>query len=400
MNKDMKYNPQQENEDQYVFRICDIKESSGLTWKEVADIINEELGNNYTESAYRKRYQMFQSGLKTCEKQVFSDDGYLQKIKEQTDEFYKAKKQFQDQRREYHKVLAKDARFEHLEEELIKAANNLSVEKALTDYSCYKWHDAKNDAVLCLTDWHLGMVTNNIWNEYNVQICKDRVNKLYKKAVEHITLHNVNKLHIMILGDMVNGAIHNSCRVASEEDVCEQLMDASELLAELINELSKYVNEVHVYSTYGNHARTIQNKEDSVHSDNMERIIPWWLAWRMKDNSKVFVENNDFYEFIYFNVKGHGVVGVHGDLENFRKLGVDMHTLFSKQFGLDVEYCFSGDKHHSESVDFYGIENVLVSSLCGTDNYANGKRLYSKAGQTLCIFNQEDGKVCSYNITF
>ena len=400
MNNDMKYNPQQENEDQYVFRICSMKDSAGMTWQEIADIINQALDNNYTESAYRKRYQMFQSGLKTCEKQVFSDNEYLQKIKEQTDELYKAKKQFQDQRREYHKVLAKDARSEHLEEELIKAANNLSAEKMLKDYSSYKWHNANNDAVLCLTDWHLGMVTNNIWNEYNVQICKDRVNKLYKKAVEYLSLHNVNKLHVMILGDMVNGAIHSSCRVASEEDVCEQLMDASELLAELINELSKYVNEVHVYSTYGNHARTIQKKEDSVHSDNMERIIPWWLSWRLKDNSKIVVEDNEFYEFIYLNVKGHGVVGVHGDLENFRKLGVDMHTLFSKQFGLDVEYCFSGDKHHSESVDFYGIENVLVSSLCGTDNYANGKRLYAKAGQTLCIFNQEDGKVCSYNITF
>ena len=45
-----------------------------------------------------------------------------------------------------------------------------------------------------------------------------------------------------------------------------------------------YVNEVSVYSTYGNHARTVQKKEDSIHSDNMERIIPWWLSYRLKDN--------------------------------------------------------------------------------------------------------------------
>ena len=71
-----------------------------------------------------------------------------------------------------------------------------------------------------------------------------------------------------------------------------------------------------------------------------------------------------------------------------------------EQYGFDVEYTFSGDKHHLDSNDPYGIENVLVRSLCGTDNYANNKRLYSKAGQTLCIFNQEDGKVCTYNIAF
>lgn len=396
-----KFKPDEENQEQYIYRICSMKDSAGMTWKQIADIINEALGNNYTESAYRKRYQMFQSGLKACEKEIFTDDEYLKKVQAQTDELYKATRRLYDQRREYNKILVKDARSEHLEEELIKAANNLSKEKMLDDSHDFCYHvGATNDALLCITDWHLGMVTDNIWNRYDIKECVDRVGKLYNKASKYLSLHKVNKLHVMVLGDLVNGAIHSTVRVASEEDTCDQLMHASELLAELINRLSKYVNEVHVYSTYGNHARTVQKKEDSIHSDNMERIIPWWLEWRLKDNSKVCIEDNDYYEFIYLDILGHGVIGVHGDLENFRKLGIDMHTLFSKKYGFDVEYVFSGDKHHAESIDSYGIENVLVSSLCGTDNYANNKRLYSKAGQTLCIFNREDGKVCTYNITF
>ena len=397
-----KFKPDEENQEQYIYRICSMKDSSGMTWKEIADIINEALGNNYTESAYRKRYQMFQSGLKACEKEIFTDDEYLKKIQAQTDEAYKAARRLSDQRREYHKLLVKDARSEHLEEELIKAANNLSKEKMLSDDDiCYTYNiGATNDALLCVTDWHLGMVTDNIWNKYDIKECVNRVGKLYSKAREYLTLHKVNKLHIMVLGDLVNGAIHSTVRVASEEDTCDQLMHASELLAELINRLSKHVNEVHVYSTYGNHARTVQRKEDSIHSDNMERIIPWWLEWRLKENSKVHIEDNDYYEFIYLDILGHGIIGVHGDLESFRKLGIDMHTLFSKKYNFDVEYVFSGDKHHYETMDSYGIDNVLVSSLCGTDNYANNKRLYSKAGQTLCIFNKEDGKVCTYNITF
>lgn len=399
MMNDINYRPNEENEEQYIFRICSMKDSAGMTWQEVANIINGALGNNYTESAYRKRYQMFNSGLKACEKQVFADDEYLKKIQQDKDEIYKATKQLQDQRREYKKLLAQDARSEHLTEELIKAANNLSTEKILKD-NCGVYYTAFDDALLCLADWHFGMVTDNIWNVYNTKICEDRVNILYKKTKEYLRLHDVDKLHILVLGDLIAGSIHSSVRVASEENTCEQLMHVSELLAELINELSNHVNEVHVYSTYGNHARTVQNKEDSIHSDNMERIVPWWLSWRLKDNKKVVIEDNGFYEFIYLQIKGHGIVGVHGDLEDFKRLGVNMHTLFNKQCGLDVEYVFSGDKHHSESIDNYGIENVLVSSLCGTDNYANNKRLYSKAGQTLCIFNEEDGKVCTYNITF
>lgn len=399
MMNDLAYKPNEENEEQYIFRICSMKDGSGMTWQEIADIINKALNNNYTSSAYRKKYQYFQNGLKAHEKWAFSDDEYLKKIQEEKDELYKVKKQLQDQRREYNKLLTHDARSEHLEEELIKAANRLNLEKSFSYDDSYSVN-TENDALICFADWHYGMVTDNVWNKYNIQICEARLHKFIRKAREYLKLHNVNNLHIMILGDLIHGACHTSCRVASEENVCEQLMHASELLAEVIYILSQYVNHVYIYSTYGNHARTVQKKEDSIHSDNLESIVPWWLEQRFKDNCKVSISQNMFYEFIYCQICGHDIIGTHGDLDNFKKLGTDMHMLFSKQFGFDVEYVFSGDRHHSESNDSYGIENVLVSSLCGTDEYANNKRLYAKAGQTLCIFNKEDGKVCTYNITF
>ena len=78
--------------------------------------------------------------------------------------------------------------------------------------------------------------------------------------------------------------------------------------------------------------------------------------------------------------------------------GIDSPPTKKKKYGLDVEYVFSGDKHHSETIDSYGIDNVMVSSLCGTDHYANNKRLYANPAQTLCIFDKEDGKICTYNI--
>ena len=389
----IEFNPETESQDQYIYRIASMKESNNWTWKNIADILNNALGNEYDESAYRKKVQSFNKLLKACEKQVFSDDEYLKKIQEERDELYKAKKQFQDQRREYNKILSQNARSEHLESELIKAAERLSEVKLLC--SGYPLDVSENDALIVFTDWHYGMVTDNIWNEYNTDICVSRVNTLCSKAKEYLKLHKVKNLHVLLLGDFVHGGIHNSARVASEELVCEQLMNVSELLAEAIQALSTSVCSVYVYSTFGNHARTIQNKHDSIHNDNMERIIPWWLMYRLSANNKIEIVDNDLYEFIYLNVCGHDIVATHGDLENFKKFGLDMHTLFSRKYGLDVEYVFSGDKHHFETIDPYGIDNAIVSSLCGTDEYANNKRLYSKAGQTLCIFNEEDGKVCT-----
>ena len=393
----IEFKPGQENEEQYIYRICSMKQENGWTWEYVANILNNALGHNYGESAYRKKVQSFNKIMNGNEKSFFNDDEYLKEIQRQTDELYKAKKQFQDQRREYNKLLASDARAEHLTEKLLEAANNLNSSKFLNNISAIS-SSAKNEAVLVLTDWHYGMFTENIWNKYNIDVCIERVNTLSTKAKEYLKMNNISKIHIVLLGDFIHGAIHTSARVASEENTCDQLMDVSEILAEFINGISLCVNEVYVYSTYGNHARTIQNKNDSIHSDNMEKVIPWWIEQRLKSNQKVHVVDNDLYEFIYFNVLGHDIVAVHGDLERFSKLGVDMHTLFSRKYGIDVEYVFSGDKHHSEYIDSYGIDNVMVSSLCGTDDYANNKRLYANPGQTLCIFNEEDGKICTYNI--
>jgi len=399
-----------ETEDQCIWRIGQAKTNGALgdiTWPEIADFLNKEFREDetsyYDSSAYRKKYKNFADAYEGIfSKERFADEQAkesLKQIYEARDELYKAKRQFQDQRREYNKILTADARSENLISTLTKAAENLNEAKILGSHN-FPINASDHEAVLVCSDWHYGLVTENIWNTYNVEICKDRVKTLRDKVKTYLNLHRINTLHVLLLGDFVSGAIHSSVRVASEENTCEQLMHVSEMLAEFIDDISHSVNFIKVYSTYGNHARTIQNKEDSIHSDNMERIIPFWLKQRLKSNNKIDIIDSEFYEFIHCNVCGHDIIAVHGDLERFNKLGVDMHTLFSKKCGINVEYTFSGDKHHFESNDFYGIDNVLVSSLCGTDNYANGKRLYSKAGQTLCIFNEEDGKICSYNITF
>lgn len=256
------------------------------------------------------------------------------------------------------------------------------------------------EAVLALADWHYGMVTNNIWNVYNIEICKQRISILRDKCISYLRLHKPKKMHIVVLGDLIHGSIHASCRVASEEETSEQLMQVSEILAELISELSKYVPEVDIYSTYGNHARTVQNKHDSIHSDNMEKIIPWWLEQRLKHEKTIKVIYSEYFEFIKLKVCGFNIVGVHGDLDKIKNVGITANTLFTKLYGETIDYTFSGDKHHLEEFESFDIENILVRSLCGADDYSNEHRFFSKEGQSLVFFNEDDGRECSYNIPF
>lgn len=48
---------------EYKIRICSEREQLGLTWDEVAQVLNEEYGDNYGESKYRKWWYAFQEGM-------------------------------------------------------------------------------------------------------------------------------------------------------------------------------------------------------------------------------------------------------------------------------------------------------------------------------------------------
>ena len=371
-----------------------------MTWDELAEVFNKELreeDTGYNSSAYRKPYQQ----AKEYYQDVFSkmiDGQYSKEILIQKDELYRIKAQVRDQRREYNKLQVSDARADHLTDELLEVARNLNKEKPL-NFNKYIIETSNKEAIICFADWHYGMITDNIFNIYNTQICRERVEKFIAKAIKHIKLHKPNKLHVLLLGDSAHGAIHTGVRVSSEEDTCDQLMHVAEIMAEAIDRLASEVNNTLVYSTYGNHLRTIQDKKDSIHSDNMEKIVPWWLKQRFEKRSDIEIVYADFKEFIKLNVLGYNICCTHGDLDNIKNLGITVNTIFTKLFNETIDYTISADKHHLEEFESFGIESILVRSLCGTDDYANDHRLYSKAGQSLFIFSkEEDGRECTYNI--
>lgn len=329
------------------------------------------------------------------------DEDVLTEIDIKKHELQKERKRFQDQRRELNKLLCVEGRAEHLYSTIADAASNLTdtVGKIYKNYNTCEHDYLENDAVLVFSDWHYGMTTDNIFNKFDTEICKERIRQTVMKSEERIRRHQCSNLHIIILGDLIHGAIHTSARVAAEELVCDQLMQASEILAQSIDVLSSSVKNTNVYLTYGNHARTVQNKNDNIHRDNMERIVGWWLKERLKDNESIKITDEFEYEFVFANIRGYWFCASHGDLDNIKSSPKILSTLFRKQYGIDIDYILLGDKHHIENFNEIGISAMLCGSLCGTDEYANNKRLYSAPSQLLLIVNDECGVDAEYRIS-
>lgn len=329
-----------------------------------------------------------------------SDSSLLSEIEMKRAEIQQERQRFFDQRREFNKLLAQEGRKEHIYESLTHAANNLaaSIGVVFADNYYNAEPSSEDEAVLVFSDWHYGMKTNNVFNSYNTEICRKRVSNTVDAAIARIQLHGCRKLHVAVLGDLCHGAIHVGARVASEELACEQLMQASEILAQAVLKLSQYVEETFVYTTYGNHARTVQNKHDSIHRDNMERIVPWWLTQRLQmyDNITIMPESEN--EFLFVNACGHDICAAHGDLDTVKCSPRLLATIFQKKYGKDIEYILLGDKHHRESFNELGITATICGSLCGTDDYANDKRLYSHPEQLLLIVSPKYGVDAEYRL--
>ena len=328
---------------------------------------------------------------------------FIDNINEKLDEYKRERQKFFDQRREYNKLVNSDGRREHLYDKLVEAAHNLNDTIGLM-YNDYGTHQEEsnahqdNEAVLVLSDWHYGMTTNNVFNKYSTKICQERVKEIADSAVDRIIRNKCRKLHIVVLGDLIHGAIHVSARVASEELVCDQLMQVSEILAQTIQYISTAVDETYVYVTYGNHARTVANKQDNIHRDNMERIIPWWLEQRFSGMSNIFIVPESENEFLFINASASAILAAHGDLDGIKTSPRLLSTLFQKKYNKNVEYIVLGDKHHRESFEELGVTSAICGSLCGTDDYANGKRLFSTPSQLLLIVNQEAGVDAEYHL--
>lgn len=357
-------------------------------------------GVEYSDDHARK---MFKGSLKTL--QLMDDSGCapttkaatVTELDEKRLEFEKERRMFYDQRREFMKLVTEDARFERLTEKIAEAASKLREEMPLHPAPTYK-PVSDEECILVFNDWHYGMTTDNIWNTYDTSICRERVDYIVSQAIRRIKLHKPNVLHLVLLGDLAHGAIHTSARVASEELVCDQLMHVAEMVAQAAATLADYVGTVIIHSTYGNHMRTVQNKRDNIHADNMERLIPWWLEWRLSDYENIMIDNDTEHEFVLFECCGKYVLGTHGDLDSVKHAPRLLGSVFSRKKDIQLDYILLGDKHHLEEFEELGIESILMRSLCGTDDYANDHRMYSSAGQTLLFFNNACGRDASYNI--
>ncbi len=382
---DFNYNKQKdESTSQYIDRVLLAKKQKviNLTWEEVKELLVKETGIIKSESSWRKEALRKFRNVEVVETE---EDDPVEVMKDLLLEYKKERVKISDERTQNNVYVRKLAREETLKEIASAVADTISSKKLLP-VSNVKPLKGLNSAVLELSDWHYGIEVDTYWNKYNTDICKERVAKLLQETINFCNLFDVKTLHIMNLGDLICGRIHETLRLQSRIDVITQTIEVSEILFEFINALLAERIVVHYYDCLDNHSRLEPQKQNSIDLESLVRIIPWYLKERFRNSDNIIIHTNGFDEdIIDAEVKGYRIGGVHGHKHKPNKV-VESLTLMTRQM---FNLICTAHLHHFSCDERNRVVVVSNGSLMGTDYYAKDLNLDSSPSQNIILVTEK-----------
>ena len=286
-----------------------------------------------------------------------------------------------------HKLLLRNqARLEQFKDDIQEAVASLK-DLPKIKFTGKLANKRTTEAVLLLSDLHIGVECDNFYNKYNSDIAAERLSYLVSCVIDYCKINNVETLNIVNLGDMIHGLIHTSARIDQQMDVISQVICASELVSEVVNELGKAAPNVVYRSCSDNHSRIVANKNENIERENFGRIIDWYIEERLKNSSVKFINDNLDYGLGKFILKNGKVCCFYHGHEGNKNCSLQEVVGATRNW---VDYVFMGHYHNSSVKNFQDCKIFINGSIVGTEEYALSKRLFAKPSQKLILFDDDN----------
>lgn len=376
---------------EYKLRLFRNKELYGLTSEQIAQLINTETGDEFSESAYRKWFKPYQEGYEDGIRESIASDNILDEYEEKRIEFEKEKVKFRDYRNSYNKIIREQARNDNNLDLILNAISNQQpypVSAKGAEISPVK----NNDLLVCLNDIHYGAVINNYWNQYNSDIAYDRLSKYFHKILDIQETHHARNCYVCANGDLVSGNIHTGIDLTNRENLIEQVIGVSEIISSFLVNLSFYFENVTFAIVAGNHSRLRKKKTDSLY-ERLDDLIPWYLKARLQDNTSIHIVDDTIDKTLnIINIQGKNYLNVHGDYDGMKSVEKVIAMVDKPIYGV----CF-GHLHHNVTDWVQGYKILMSGSLMGMDDLCVAKRILGRAQQLVCVCDK-NGIKATYDV--
>lgn len=374
----------------FEIRACRYKEDNGLTWKEITDIINSELKQNYDESKYRKFYSAYQEGFAAGLTENSSE--YSKDINEKLLKLQKEKVKIQSDKLANGEYVRKIARQEYILELVKESVENI---KPIPQPV---FHPLKKSAdcvfIGGIADAHYGkdIVINGLdggaLNIYNPDVFEQRMWKLLRIYAEKIDEYCIEKIYFFDLGDAIEGILRASSLSVLKYGITESAIRYAEFMMSWLTSLSKFC-QVDYFGCLGNHdeIRPLGTKSGEFGKENMHFVISSILKAGLANNQRINIKDSSEIQYIFVEGFG-GVLATHGQNE---KSLVQSALEYKEIYGKDFKLLLSGHLHNSkqETVGF-NTKAIQLPSISGVDGYSMKLRKAAPAEARIIIANDSE----------
>lgn len=217
--------------------------------------------------------------------------------------------------------------------------SNVSLKLTNSGKKSGKFHN-----VLPISDLHFGEVVQPNatfgFNKYNPEIAKNRLVKLFEENYRFATVYGCDELHILLLGDLISGEIHDELRETNAYTAPKCISMLNSFLTGLILKYATLYKKVTISCVVGNHSRTgkkLQSKNRCM--DNYEHIIYSTIKDRCEAEAKnIKVEFDDEAAVLLTDIGNQVWMLEHGDRYNGSTAGAGAINTVLRKIGPDLRH--------------------------------------------------------------
>ena len=310
-------------------------------------------------------------------------------------ELQKERQKFFDQRMAYNKLLRERSREEEINEIIERCVASGNLPELMFEDTVYHHFTGDTTLLVSLNDIHYGATYENAWGRYNSSICAQMMERYAERVIEIGNNHLCEDCVVWCAGDAISGAIHRSIQVSNKENVIEQIMGVSELIAQFLAVLSRQFRTVRFVSVAGNHSRIEPNKDNAITQERLDDLVEWYLAARLQNFENILIDDEHKMDstMSLFNVRGQNYLMVHGDFDGSIGKVQALRAMVKEP----LYAILSGHMHHNQTDVVQGVRTVMAGSFQGMDQFCVEKRIVGQPEQMICVCD-ENGIRCHYDI--
>lgn len=321
---------------------------------------------------------------------------------------------------ELEKALRRDRKTDVMEERMVRAIEQ-SAAASLPVYNARKVEPpkkskgkkgkkvrAEHEMVLLWSDTHAGEVVSREetdgLNEYDWDVMWQRHERMRESIYSYLDNrpYPVTKLHIIALGDMLSGNIHDELVATNERPYMEVLADFATEGAAWMAKFGERFEEMTFTGVVGNHPRAHRKPWAKNAHDNGDYLVYRYMKSLLEHNEQFVEWNIPKASQTVVEVCGKQIFCWHGSGVRSSMPGVpwggvmrranNLALNFQKQSGRSIDLFVCGHFHNGSFVNSDAGQVILNGSVKGVDEYSlsafGGAR---PAQQFLLTFHERHG---------